>query len=412
MRGRKVLISFLALTLSCSGPGGNGNGGDPLFSDLGVGFGDRFFWDFYGKDGSVIWMSVHDLLLDENIDTNYADIDRFDPVAFKNLQGYLRNSRFLVFWLTKGWRESWFDIDQLNVLMSAGYVPVFMYWYFGDSLDGVPSDTEVEEFMADVDRVILFLRKLKGRKILIFEPEFNVPGIVDDPVAGEEFAGIMETAVKKVRSEVPDVLISLCMMDSGSRDLNETNPSCGFENCALGDIGSWIKADNVYSHLITSLDFICFQQMVSQLSRDPSDPSKVKIYTDEEIGIDLLPERILNLTEFLRDLYGKPVLLGYIAVASGTWTNGEFDPRGWDTKVVQTFRRLREIRPLLKEAGMFGYIPMMIFDHPQHDEGGYHFFLRNEHHLGIVRTSAEEEVDLHLYGDIEPKGSVLDEIYR
>ncbi|MDQ7082973.1 MAG: hypothetical protein Q9N34_08580 [Aquificota bacterium] len=235
---------------------------------------------------------------------------------------------------------------------------------------------------------------------------------MDDPVAGEEFAGIMETAVKKVRSEVPDVLISLCMMDSGSRDLNETNPSCGFENCALGDIGSWIKADNVYSHLITSLDFICFQQMVSQLSRDPSDPSKVKIYTDEEIGIDLLPERILNLTEFLRDLYGKPVLLGYIAVASGTWNNGEFDPRGWDTKVVRTFRRLREMRPLLKEAGMFGYIPMMIFDHPQHDEGGYHFFLRNEHHLGIVRTSAEEEVDLHLYGDIEPKGSVLDEIYR
>ncbi|MDQ7082972.1 MAG: hypothetical protein Q9N34_08575 [Aquificota bacterium] len=184
MRGRKVLISFLALTLSCSGPGGNGNGGDPLFSDLGVGFGDRFFWDFYGKDGSVIWMSVHDLLLDENIDTNYADIDRFDPVAFKNLQGYLRNSRFLVFWLTKGWRESWFDIDQLNVLMSAGYVPVFMYWYFGDSLDGVPSTPKLKSSWRTWTGLSLFLRKLKGRKIPDLRARVQRPGYSGRPRGG------------------------------------------------------------------------------------------------------------------------------------------------------------------------------------------------------------------------------------
>jgi len=422
VRGRKLLLSLLLMVLSCSGPGGDGGDqGDPLFSELSVGFGDRFFWDFYSKEGSVIWMSVHDLLLDENIDRNYANIDRFDPVAFKNLQGYIRNSKFLVFWLTKGWQESWFDTDQLNRLMDLGYVPVFMYWYFGDSLDGVPSDAEVSEFMADVERVILFLKKLRGKKILIFEPEFNVPAIVDDPVAGEEFARVMKRAIEKVRSEVPDLLISLCMMDSGNRNANDTNPSCGFENCALGDIGSWIKADNVYAHLVNSLDFLCFQEMVSQFSKDPANPSEPKIYTEEEIGIDYLPERILNFTLFLKDLYGKPVLLGYIAVASGTWNdlNGdgkiqddEFNPKGWDQKVVRTFRRLKELRPLLKEAGLFGYIPMMLFDHPQHDEGGFHFFLRNEHHLGIVRTGAKEEVDLHLYGDIEPKGSVLEEIYR
>ncbi len=398
-------------------------GGDPIFSDLNVGFGDRFFWDFYGENNTVVWMSVHDLLLDDTIGSNpkYTKILRFDPAAFENLQGYLRNSKFLVFWLTKNWQESWFDVDQLNTLVSAGYVPVFMYWYFGDGLTGVPSDQEVREFLSDVDRVIQFLKKIQGKKLLIFEPEFNIPSIVNDPVAGEKFANIIGTAVDKVRSELPDTLISLCMMDAGSRNANDTNPSCGYENCALGDIGSWIKADNVYAHIVDRLDFMCFQEMVSQFSKDPSNPSQPKIYTEEEIGIDYLPERILNLTWFLRDMYGKPVLLGYIAVASGTWNDtdgdlqidpGEFDPTGWDHKVVQTFRRLRELRPLLKEAGLFGYMPMMVFDHPQHDEGGYHFFLKNEHHIGIVRTSAVEEVDQHLYGDPKPKGTVLEEIYR
>ena len=54
---------------------------------------------------------------------------------------------------------------------------------------------------------------------------------------------------------------------------------------------------------------------------------------------------------------------------------------------------------------------MMLFDHPQHDYGGYQFFMRNEYHLGIIATSAEDEIDEHLYGDIEPKGRVLRYIF-
>jgi hypothetical protein len=425
VRGTGLAVLFLLIVLGCSGPGGEGPGEtEAVFRGLGVGFGDRFFWDFYGEGGSVIWVSVHDLVLDDGIETNpeYAKISKFDPTAFDQLQGYLKNSKFLVFWLTRDWQEGWFDLDQLNTLTSRGYVPVFMYWFFGDSLKGLPSDREVEEFMKDLnDRVIPFLKRVKGKKLFVFEPEFNVPGIVEDPAVATEFALIMAEAMDRVKAEVPDLLISLCMMDTGNRNAGDTNPSCGYENCALGDLEAWLKADRVYLHLQDRLDFLCFQQMVSQFSRDPQDPNRPKAYTDEEIGIDYLPERILNLTRFLRYMYGKPVLLGYIAVASGTWNdvngNGliedfEFDPEGWDHKVLQTFRRLRSLRPALKEAGLFGYIPMMLFDHPQHDEGGYHFFLKNEHHLGIVRTSAQGEVDLHLYGDIRPKGSVLEEIYR
>ena len=43
---------------------------------------------------------------------------------------------------------------------------------------------------------------------------------------------------------------------------------------------------------------------------------------------------------------------------------------------------------------------MELFDNPQHDKGGYQYFINNEYHLGIVGTSAVDETDKYLMGDI------------
>jgi hypothetical protein len=52
---------------------------------------------------------------------------------------------------------------------------------------------------------------------------------------------------------------------------------------------------------------------------------------------------------------------------------------------------------------MFGYSVMELFDNPRHDYGGYQFFINNEYHLGIIKSSAIDEEDNATNGDIEFK---------
>jgi hypothetical protein len=122
----------------------------------------------------------------------------------------------------------------------------------------------------------------------------------------------------------------------------------------------------------------------------------------------------------LHQKYQKPVFLPYIAVASGVWfdedqdgeiDNEEFDPDGWNDKIVNVYKNLKKKRPVLLENGLFGYAPMELFDHPRHDYGGFQYFMRNEYHLGIINTDAIDETDEHLLGKLEPKGDVLGEIF-
>ncbi len=398
-----------------------------IFRQLNIGFGDRFAFDFYGKNGETIWLTPIDLILEDNIanDPYYAQIAKLDVRAFKRLSRFLKRSKYLVFWIVKGWQETWFDLDKIQRVMDKGYIPVFLYWYFGDELFDMPSEEEVELYLQDVQRVAVFLSRLNGTKLFIFEPEFNKPIIINSEEKSHIFASIISDAIDIMREYNSDMFISLCMMDTGDRNENATYPKCGYRNCALGDKYEWNKPAIVYNDLLDKLDFISFQEMVAQFSRDPQNPGtwdnpNPKIYTDAEIGINLLPKRILNLVSFLHQKYRKPIFLPYIAIASATWhdTDGdkyidpdEFDPEGWVPKINYVYKSLRRLRPRLRRKGLFGYAPMMLFDHPQHDYGGYQFFMRNEYHLGIIATSAEDEIDEHLYGDIEPKGRVLRYIF-
>jgi len=73
---------------------------------------------------------------------------------------------------------------------------------------------------------------------------------------------------------------------------------------------------------------------------------------------------------------------------------------------------LSELRPELQKNGLFGFAPMALFDNPRHDYGGYQYFMNNEYHLGIIGSSATDEVDAGAYGDLNFKGSILEYIYN
>jgi len=400
-----------------------------LFDTLHVGYGGASAYDFYPQEGTgTIWMSTIDLALDENIGENpyYRGIRDFEPTDFSELQQQLKNSKYIIYWLPKNWNESWFSISQIQLAMDEGYVPVFMYWYFGDHLvDGLPNEAEVQAYHANNAKVSNFLSQLNGEKMIIMEPEFNKNLILESAESQDAFASLISSGIDNVKVNNPEMLVSLCMTDAGNRSEENIATYCGYENCALGDQYSWSKPERIYNQLLDKIDFISFQQMVAQFSRDPLNPGtwsnpNPKAYTENELGINLLAQRINNMTAFLHTKYDKPVFLPYMTVATATWNdvnvNGQIEStevnlEGWEEKASRTYENLFDLRGELQRNGLFGYAPMALFDHPRHDQGGYQYFLHNEYHLGVTKTNAQDGVDAHLLGDVTEKSNILNFIY-
>ena len=400
-----------------------------LFNEFNIGFGGSYSFPFSSTTaGEKIWVSSVDLVLDDNIENNsyYSDIKNFDASAFDNLQDNLKNSKFLVYWLVEGWEESWFNTSKIQQAMDAGYIPVFNYWWFGDKLmNGMPDATKKAEYTQDNAKVIEFLNKLNGTKLLIMEPEFNKENVLSSEANQHEFATIMGDAIDTIKADTTDVLFSLAMTDTGSRSVEKSYAKCGYENCALGDKYEWGRPEIIYNDLLSKLDFVSFQQMIGQFSRNPSNagdwdnPNPIA-YSDADIGIDELSTRIANFSEFLKEKYNKPVFLPYIAIATATWTDtnsnsaiesSEIDYSGWETKANTTYQELSSMKEELKNKGLFGFAPMALFDNPRHDYGGYQYFMNNEYHLGIIKSGAIDEVDSATNGDIEPKSGIIDTLF-
>ena len=400
-----------------------------LFDTFNIGFGGSYSFPFSSTTaGEKIWVSSVDLVLDDNIENNsyYSNIKNFDASAFDNLQDSLKNSKFLVYWLVEGWEESWFNTTKIQQAMDAGYIPVFNYWWFGDKLmNGMPDATKKAEYAQDNAKVIEFLNKLNGTKLLIMEPEFNKENVLSSEANQHEFATIMGDAIDTIKADTTDVLFSLAMTDTGSRSVEKSYAKCEYENCALGDKYEWGRPEIIYNDLLSKLDFVSFQQMIGQFSRNPSNagdwdnPNPIA-YSDADIGIDELSTRIANFSEFLKEKYNKPVFLPYIAIATATWTDSnsnsaiessEIDYSGWETKANTTYQELSSMKEELKNRGLFGFAPMALFDNPRHDYGGYQYFMNNEYHLGIVKSGAIDEVDIATNGDIEPKSEIIDTLF-
>jgi len=402
-----------------------------IMDSFGVGYGGPSAYKFENHDGSnFVWMSMVDLALNPNIGSNtyYQSIKDFQAEKFNALQKLLSKSKYLIYWLPKNWSEYWFSVRQIQLAMDNGYTPVFMYWYFGDHLvNGMPSQTEINAYTQNNQKVVNFLNKLNGQKIVIMEPEFNKSQIVATQSSQKEFASIIGTAIDNIEQNSNDeILFSLCMTDAGSRGEDSTYASCGYDNCALGDQYSWSKPETVYTELMDKLDFVSFQQMVAQFSRDPQNPGtwthpNPKAYTERQLGINHLAQRISNFTAFLNTKYNKPVFLPYMSIPTATWNDSnannqidtnELDLAGWELKASQVYENLAGMHDELQQNGMFAYAPMALFDNPSHDQGGYQYFMNNEYHLGIMKTNAQDSIDTAPHGDIYKKESSIDFIYN
>jgi len=403
---------------------------NPIFREFNVGFGGSGSFGFESVDGDVVWLSAIDLLINDDIEKNsyYTTIKSFNANRFDILQQKLKGSKYIVFWITKSWEEVWFSASQIQEAMDEGYIPVFNYWYFGDGLSsGLPSEEKTAIYYEHNIKVAKFLKQLKGTKFVVMEPEFNKKVVVDVVANQHTFASIMGHAIDTLRVNLDDeTFFSLCMMDTGSTSVNSSYESCGYSNCALGDRKEWGKPYYVYKDLLDKLDFISFNQLVGQFSRDDSNPGSYhspnpKASTNDEVGIDLLAARIENLTKFLKEKYAKPVFMPYVAIATATWNdsnnNGsielsEIDEEGWESEANRFYTDLMNIKEDLLQSGLFGFAVMSLFDNPRNDYGGYQYLMNNEYHLGIIKTSAIDEEDKYRIGDIEFKKDIVDIVFE
>jgi len=399
-----------------------------IFSAFDVGFGGGYSIPFASNVANEkIWVSSVNLVLDSAIGSNsyYSNIKNFDAGAFDTLQQSLKNSKFLVYWLTDSWNESWFSVDKIQQAIDAGYVPVFNYWYFGDRLDGIPSAAQQQKYADDNKRLATFLNKLKGTRFLILEPEFNKRSIISSVDNQHQFASILGNAIDTIKANTTDVYFSLAMTDTGSRGVYNLADKCGYSTCALGDKYEWGRPSTIYNDLLPKLDFISFQEMIAQFSRDPSNSgtwdNPIPIaYSNDDIGVDYLAQRVTNFAFFLKEKYNKPVFLPYIAIATASWTDTnanqkveefEIDSIGWEVEANKVYEDLASRKDELQANGLFGFALMALFDNPQHDAGGYQYFMQNEYHFGALKSSAQSGVDIASFGNIQEKGNIINSVF-
>jgi hypothetical protein len=414
---RKILFFIVILFIIGCGSEENNNTSQNIITQRGTPL--RGGYPFYKTDKNITWIDGLDFLLKDEF--NYSILD-FNKTAFENLHNYIQQNKYFSMWFVKSWFDAgtpsnWYHLDSIQKAMDKGYIPVFLFYYFGDSYNYVmPNDDEISQYYKDTQKFVDYISTLKGKKIVIVEPEFNKNIVLNNQDNADKMAQVYSNAIDIIKT-LSDVEISLCMMDTGNRGVYETFEKCGYKNCALGDKEEWSRSEIIYNQLLNKIDFISFQEMVSQFMRDPSNPGSndnpnLKVYTADEIGVDFLADRINNFSNFLTNKYHKPVMLAYVSIASGVWNdiNGdlkieddEFSPNGWDLKIDNFYNNMRNLEANLSKNNLLAYIPMALIDDPVHDINGYQAFNRNEYHLGLVSTSAKDENDTALYGDLKCK---------
>lgn len=399
-----------------------------IFESFHVGFGGSGTFGFESITGEAIWVKSVDLVLDDEIEhnLNYHKIKYFDSKGFDYLQQKLKNSKFLVYWFAKDWHKSSLSTQEIQKAMDQGYIPVFNYWYFGDELrHGLPNEEEQQAYYEHNQKIAKFLKELKGTKIVIMEPEFNKNNITYFDTTQEQFALIIGNAIDTIKFNTQDVLFSLCMMDTGNRGSYINDERCGYEHCALGDQSEWIKPHIIYNNLADKLDFISFNQMIGSFSRNHSNPGTFSTpnpqsYSNDALGIDYLAKRINNMAKFLHEHYDKPIFIPHLAIATATWIdenqNGaierdEIDYEGWEEQASRVYKELMDNQAQLLKNGLFGFAVMALFDNPRQDYHGYQYYLDNEYHFGIIKTSAKDAVDRYRLGDLEFKKDMVETIF-
>ena len=274
-----------------------------------------------------------------------------------SLHKELPNVNSFTVWITRDWKENWYPATTINTMVQKGYTPIFIFYYFADDISASFVKKHKNRYFYALQRFIHYLKKIRGKKIVVLNPEYNENGMSDN----KDFDLLNVISIIKIKNTIKNALVGPCVGDFG-------------EYTKIWDQDNWDAFTPSLHFSAKVADFIAFQEMRA-LTRN----------TKEEIL--LTPKRILALTTYLWKKYKKPTLLAYLAISSYK------DPT-LQTKVLQ---ELRSYLPILKQLHFLGFGWFNYIDNPEHR--GY--FNKAEKYWGLKTYDGTNKDAFGIFATIE-----------
>jgi hypothetical protein len=288
---------------------------------------------------------------------NTCDFTKRKPI-FSFLKRELPNVNGFSIWITKGWEKSWYPSHTINKAIKNGYIPIFIFYWFGDDISKKYVQKHKKEYLKDLKRFSNFLTEIKGPKFIILNPEYNENGMNNS----KQFDILQAKSILLIKEKNPKAKVGICLGDFGNYNL-------------LWDRYNWDLNLPSLNYSAKLSDFIAFQEMRA-LTRN----------TKEQILNT--PLRALAFATYLHQKFKKPTFLAYLAISS-------FKNENLQKQVIKDFVRLM---PLFKNgANLIGINIFHYIDVPTHK--GY--FKEAEKFFGLKKANGEKKPSFYEFKKIK-----------
>jgi hypothetical protein len=263
-------------------------------------------------------------------------------------------------WITRNWQEDWFDAKTVQEeIINKGFTPVFIFYRFADDITPRYVQAHEKKYFEVLKKFTKYLKKLKGQKIVVLNPEYNMSGT-------ESWDGMNDIFLKsyKILREDPQVLAGPCVGDFGN--YAKTN-----------EPQEWKLFDNSIKRAAKKADFIAFQEMRALTRNSKGD-------------IIRTASRAYHFALYLHKKYKKPTMLAYTALSSYGNKGEEIQAEAYKSFVKYLPKMHEEADMLL--FGIFHY-----FDYPGHV--GY--FNEAEEYFGVLRKDGSAKPSFTYFNQLK-----------
>ncbi|MGB0465996.1 MAG: hypothetical protein ACPGF7_00525 [Pontibacterium sp.] len=253
------------------------------------------------------------------------------------------NANAVSIWITRDWQEDWYDAQEIEQqFINKGYTPLFIFYWFADEISPDFIEQNRAAYFKDLQRFTRFISRIKGKKLVILNPEFNQNGAE----AYEPFNDLLIQSMREVR-KAGQTKASFCIGDFGNYS-------------QIIDLNNWKDFHPSVHRAAKEADFISFQEMRAVTRNSPAQIAKTAY-------------RSLAFATYLHETYNKPTFLAYLALSSYG--------KGGEAMQAHVYQGITDLMPLFREhADMIGFNSFHLIDIPDHQ--GY--FNEAEKHFGLL----------------------------
>lgn len=313
--------------------------------------------------GGAYCFGVGDSMTLNTVGNTYVSV----PSLLQQMQ-FPSNNKALGIWLTQGWQPGW--MAGMQTAMQQGYAPVLFDYYLGD-LGSMGSGAwgyvqqNAQAWLANTRQLASYLSRLNGTVSVVIQPEFNVPGVGDNPQFGSLLAQVSQILHSAGHPGLT-ILTSAGVGDFGVYSGSTENAS------------QWATFYPSLSVAAPYLNFITFQEMRGATTGGT-------VVSAQQEGMSTIAGRVIAFSRYLQATYGKPLLLGYMMMDPYTPPG---DAENWSAIAAKAYAEILQISRELQQQGVFGSMAMALFNDATHaTSNGVDYFGTSSDYFGLVNSN-------------------------